>query len=64
MSKERELESNISRVSQQRASRLLHQHRPIRTRASQQQDIPFHRAAHSSGIHPEDEPYTTDDRKT
>ncbi len=38
------------------------QKRPVPPRASATQ-VPFHRAGHSSGIHPEDEPYLTDQRK-
>jgi len=36
---------------------------PLRKRASATQQAPFHRAGHSTNIHPEDEPYLTDQRK-
>ena len=38
------------------------QQHPLRRRASATQ-VPFHRAGHSSGLHPEDEPYLTAQRK-
>lgn len=36
---------------------------PLKKRATAEQHVPFHRAGHSSQIHPEDEPYLTDQRK-
>src|SRR5579859_5815710 len=38
------------------------QRSPIPRRATAEQ-LPFHRAGHSSGIHPEDAPYLTDQRR-
>jgi hypothetical protein len=36
---------------------------PLKKRATATQAAPFHRAGHSSQIHPEDAPYWTDQRK-
>ncbi len=42
----------------------MQQHRPIPARASATRtQVPFHRAGHSSNIHPEDTPCWTDQRK-